>query len=189
MIYRDEDRYGRCAPTTAEEFERDALGQVSLTSADARGILSAHKVPGRSKLSAEQAREMVMERWPDEAKTFLEQKVVRYRWPAAHGLRLSYAELAEVERRAGVVPLPEPGRRGAYACAEDVAKVYAAAAAYKAGSHSVKIRVSFDDEDDAAAASEVFKLLQEGYECTAPSAYERREGGAALYFEVIVPKG
>lgn len=189
MIYRDDDLYGRCAPATAEEFEKDALNSVSFTSADAKRILSAHKVAGRSKLSADEARAMAEARWPEDVKAALEGKVVRYRWPAAHGLRLSYAELAEVERRAGVEPLPGPGKRGAYACAEDVAKVYAAAAAYKAASHSVKVRVSFDEEDDAAAANEVFEHLQGGYECTAPSVYERRGGGAALYFEVAVPKG
>lgn len=120
MLYED----ARTAPKTAEEHEKDAYGSTYLTGDEARKILAAHKVAGRSKLDADAARRMAHEQWPDDVRAAREAKVVRYRWLVAHGLGVSYTELAEIERRAGVEPLPSPGSRGAYASAEDVAKVY-----------------------------------------------------------------
>lgn len=172
----------RNAPKTAEDHEKNAYGSTCLTAAEARRILSAHKVPGRSKLDADAARDMASEQWPDEVRVVREAKVVRYRWSVAHGLGISYTELAEIE------PLPSPGSRGSYASAEDVAKVYAAGAARRAESHAVRIRISFDDIDDARAANEVYERIQETYECTPASVYDRRRGGRTLYFEAIVPK-
>lgn len=184
MLYDD----ARFAPKTAEEHERDAYGATYLTGDEARKILAAHDVPGRSKLDADEARRMAREQWPDDVRRVREAKAVRYRWLVAHGLGVSYTELAEIERRAGVDPLPSPGSRGAYASAKDVAKVYAAGAAYRAASHSVRIRISFDDMQDARAAHEVYERLQETFECTPASIYDRRRGGRAFYFEAIVPK-
>lgn len=184
MLYED----ARTAPKTAEEHERDAYGSTYLTGDEARRILAAHKVPGRSKIGADEARRMAHEQWPDDVRAAREAKMVRYRWPVAHGLGVSYTELAEIERRAGVEPLPSPGVRGAYASAEDVAKVYAAGAAYREAAHAVRIRVSFDDAADAEAANEVYERLQEAYECTPASVYERRHGGRAFYFEAVVPR-
>ncbi len=140
----------RNAPKTAEDYEKNAYGSTCLTAAEARRILSAHKVPGRSKLDADAARDMASEQWPDEVRVVREAKVVRYRWSVAHGLGVSYTG-ASRQWRAGVEPLPSPGSRGSYASAEDVAKVYAAGAAYRAESHAVRIRISFDDIDDASA--------------------------------------
>lgn len=154
----------RNALKTAEEHERDAYGSTFLTGGEARKILSSHKVPGRSKLDADAARRMAREQWPDDVRAVREAKVVRYRWSVAHGLGVSYTELTEIERRAGVEPLPSPGSRGSYASAEDVAKVYAAGAAYRAESHAVRIRISFDDMADARAANKVYERLQETYE-------------------------
>ena len=71
-------------------------------------------------------------------------------------MRRNSPRTAEIERRAGVEPLPSPGSRGSYANAEDVAKVY--------------------------------ERIQETYECTPASVYDRRRGGRALCFEAIVPK-
>lgn len=184
MLYND----ARFTPKTAEEHERDAYGATYLTGDEARKILAEHKVPGRSKLGADEARRMACEQWPDDVRAVRESKAVRYRWLVVHGLGVSYTELAEIERRVGVEPLPSPGSRGSYASAEDVAKVYAAGAAYRAESHAVRIRISFDDMADARAANEVYERLQETYECTPASVYDRRRGGRALYFEAIVPK-
>lgn len=184
VLYDD----ARTAPKTAEEHERDAYGSTYLTGDEARKILAAHKVAGRSKLDADAARRMAHEQWPDDVRAAREAKVVRYRWLVAHGLGVSYTELAEIERRAGVEPLPSPGSRGAYASAEDVAKVYAAGAAYREEAHAVRIRVSFDDAADAEAANEVYERLRETYECTPASVYERRHGGRAFYFEAVVPR-
>lgn len=184
MLYDD----ARFAPKTAEEHERDAYGATHLTGDEARKILAAHDVPGRSKLDAQAARSMACEQWPDDVRAVRESKAVRYRWLVAHGLGVSYTELAEIERRAGVEPLPSPGSRGSYASADDVAKVYAAGAAYRTAAHSVRIRISVDDLEDARAAHEVYERLQETYECTPASIYERRRGGRAFYFEAIVPK-
>lgn len=178
----------RSAPKTAEDHEKDAYGSTRLTAAEARMILSAHKVPGRSKLDADAARDVASEQWPDEVRALREAKVVRYRWSVAHGLGVSYTELAEIERRAGVEPLPSPGSRGSYASAEDVAKVYAAGAAYRAESQAVRIRISFDDMADARAANEVYERLQDTFECTPACIYDRRRGGRAFYFEAIVPR-
>lgn len=145
MLYND----ARFAPKTAEEHEKDAYGATHLTGDEARKILAEHNVPGRSKLDAQAARSLACEQWPGDVRAVREAKTVRYRWLVAHGLGVSYTELAEIERRAGVEPLPSPGSRGSYASAGDVAKVYAAGAAYRAASHSVRIRVSFDDMADA----------------------------------------
>ena len=172
----------RNAPKTAEDHEKDAYGSTCLTAAEARRILSAHKVSGRSKLDADAARDMASEQWPDEVRAVREAKVVRYRWSVAHGLGVSYTELAEIE------PLPSPGSRGSYASAEDVAKVYAAGVAYRAESHAVRIRISFDDMADARAANEVYEHFQDTFECTPANIYDRRRGGRAFYFEAIVPK-
>lgn len=184
MLYDD----ARFAPKTAEEHEKDAYGATHITGDEARKILAAHDVPGRSKLDAQAARSMACEQWPDDVRAVREAKAVRYRWLVAHGLGVSYTELAEIERRAGVEPLPSPGSRGSYASAEDVAKVYAAGAAYRAESHAVRIRISFDDMADARAANEVYERLRETFECTSASIYDRRRGGRAFYFEAIVPK-
>lgn len=184
MLYND----ARFAPKTAEEHEKDAYGATYLTGDEARKILAAHAVPGRSKLDAQAARSMACEQWPDDVRAVREAKAVRYRWLVAHGLGVSYTELAEIERRAGVEALPEPGSRGSYASAEDVAKVYAVAAAYCVESHVVRIRVSVDDMADARAANEVYERLQETYECTPASIHDLRRGGRAFYFEAIVPK-
>lgn len=108
-----------------------------LTGDEARKILAAHKVAGRSKLDADAARRMAHEQWPDDVRAAREAKAVRYRWLVAHGIGVSYTELAEIERRAGVEPLPSPGSRGAYASAEDVAKVYAVGAACREAAHAV----------------------------------------------------
>lgn len=91
----------RNAPKTAEDHEKDAYGSTCLTAAEARRILSAHKVPGRSKLDADAARDMASEQWPDEVRVVREAKVVRYRWSVAHHLGVSYTELAEIDRRRG----------------------------------------------------------------------------------------
>lgn len=171
-----------------DDAKNAPYGSTFLTGGEARKILSSHKVPGRSKLDTDAARRMACEQWPDDVRAVREAKVVRYRWSVAHGLGVSYTELAEIERRAGVEPLPSPGSRGSYASAEDVAKVYAAGAAYRAESHAVRIRISFDDMADSRAANEVYERLQETYECTPASVYDRRRGGRALYFEAIVPK-
>ena len=184
MLYND----ARFAPKTAEEHEKDAYDATFLTGDEARKILAAHGVPGRSKLDAQEARSMACEQWPDDVRAVREAKAVRYRWLVAHGLGVSYTELAEIERRAGVEPLPSPGSRGSYASAEDVAKVYAAAAAFSAESHAVRIRVSVDDIADARAANEVYERLQDTYECTPASIHDLRRGGRAFYFEAIVPK-
>ena len=184
MLYDD----ARFAPKTAEEHERDAYGATRLTGDEAKKILAAHDVPGRSKLDAQAARSMACEQWPDDVRAVREAKAVRYRWLVAHGLGVSYTELAEIERRAGVEPLPSPGSRGSYVSAEDVAKVYAAGAAFNAESHAVRIRVSVDDIADARAANEVYERLRETYECTPASIHDRRRGGRAFYFEAIVPK-
>lgn len=45
----------RFVSKTAEEHERDAYGSTFLTGEEARKILAAHKVPGRSKLDADAA--------------------------------------------------------------------------------------------------------------------------------------
>lgn len=42
--------------------------------------------------------------------------------------------------------------------------------------------------DDVRSANEVYERIQETYECTPASVYDRRRGGRALYFEAIVPK-
>ena len=106
MLYED----ARTAPKTADEHERDAYGSTYLTGDEARRILAAHKVPGRSKRGADEARRMAHEQWPDDVRAAREAKMVRYRWPVAHGLGVSYTELAEIERRAGVEPLPSRSR-------------------------------------------------------------------------------
>ena len=184
MLYEDSEK----SPETAEEYERIAYGSTPFTGEDARKILAAHEVRGRSKLTADEAKDMACEKWPEEVREVRAARVVRYRWPVAHALRVTYAELAEIEQRAGVVPLAQPGTRGAYASAEDVAAVYAAGAEYRAAVHSVRVRVSADDADDEEAASAVLALLRGGFECTEPSVYGRRSGGRAWYFEVAVPK-
>ena len=101
----------RTAPKTAEEHERDAYGSTYLTGDEARRILAAHKVPGRSKMGADEARRMAHEQWPDDVRAAREAKMVRYRWPVAHGLGVSYTELAEIERRTGVGVRVHAGER------------------------------------------------------------------------------
>lgn len=185
MLYED----SRKMPATADDYERDAYGATSLTGDDARGILRAHGVKGRSRMTAGEAVAMAAEKWPEEVRDVRRAKVVRYRWPVAHALRVSYAELAEIERRAGVAPLTSPGTRGAYGSAEDVARVYAEGAKFRASSHSVRVRVTAEDADDEEAAAAVLAKLREAFDCTEPEAYARRDGGRAWYFEAAVPKG
>lgn len=184
MLYED----SRKVPATAADYERGAFGSTAFTGDDARGILRAHGVPGRSKMTVDEAKTMACEKWPEEVRRVREAKVVRYRWPVAHALRVTYTELAEIERRAGVVPQTSPGTRGAYASAEDVARVYAEGAKYRAASHSVRVRVTAQDADDEEAAAAVREKLRESFECTEPKAYARRDGGRAWYFEAAVPR-
>lgn len=183
MIYMNSDK----APKTAEEYERQALARTKLTAGEARRILSAHQVRGRSKMSAEAAVDMALEQWPEEAQAAREAKVVRYRWPVAHGLQVTYDELAETGRRSGVTPLPEPGNRGSYATAEDVAKVYSEGSARRAVVRSVRVRVSCDSPADDVAARAIKELLAGTYECTVGDFYSSR-CGRGYYFDVAVPK-
>lgn len=96
MLYDD----ARTAPKTAEEHERDAYGSTYLTGEEARRILAAHKVAGRSKLGADEARRMAREQWPDEVRAACEAKVVRYRWLVAevYAARAAYREAAHAVR-------------------------------------------------------------------------------------------
>lgn len=96
MLYDD----ARTAPKTAEEHERDAYGLTYLTGEEARRILAAHKVAGRSKLGADEARRMAREQWPDEVRAAREAKVVRYRWLVAevYAAGAAYREAAHAVR-------------------------------------------------------------------------------------------
>ena len=96
MLYDD----ARTAPKTAEEHERDAYGSTYLTGEEARRILAAHKVAGRSKLGADEARRMAREQWPDEVRAAREAKVVRYRWLVAevYAAGAAYREAAHAVR-------------------------------------------------------------------------------------------
>lgn len=104
MLYDD----ARTAPKTAEEHERDAYGSTYLTGEEARRILAAHKVAGRSKLGADEARRMAREQWPDEVRAAREAKVVRYRWLVA--------EVYAAGGDPGPLGRPRPPRARLWAC-------------------------------------------------------------------------
>ena len=160
-----------------------------MTAADARAVLKEAGERGHSKLPAAVAKERArahVSSWERRVRS----KVVRYRWPVAHGLRLTYTELEALERRAGVSPVPREGtERGAYASAEDVRAVYEAAAEGPRDTHAVRVRVTVAEDDERAAAAEVVAALKGRFEAGEPREHERREGGAHLYLDVLVPTG
>lgn len=117
MLYDD----ARTAPKTAEEHERDAYGSTYLTGEEARRILAAHKVAGRSKLGADEARRMAREQWPDEVRAAREAKVVRYRWLVAevYAAGAAYREAAPASAsayRSKTRPTPMPPTRSTSGC-------------------------------------------------------------------------
>lgn len=172
-----------------EGYEAGVRAWASPTAEDARRLLRAHAVPGRSKMGAAEAKRAARELFPEEWGALVGAATVRYRWPVAHALGLSYTELADVERSAGVSPRPDPGSRGSYASAQDARAVYEAAAAYRQRACSVAVRVSYGSEAERDAAQAVLDALAGLFECTPPAAYDRRGGGRALYFEARVPWG
>ena len=182
MMYEDDAR----SPKTAEEARRDARRELSV--GDAREILKARKVSGRSKLSGDEALKLVRRDFPADAERAIEAKTVLYRWPVAHGLRVTYAELEAIEAAAGVSPVLDDGtKHGHYATFRDMAKVYEASAQVKAERHAVRIRISYDDANDAAAAAEVMKAWGTAFELSTADEYEGRDGRTSLYFEAAVP--
>ena len=159
MVY-DDDKY---APKTAEEYERQAAARVVMTGAEAKDILKAHGVKGRSKLKAEEAIEIAKCEFPSDVKPLLAGKTMRFRWPVAHGLRVSYAELAEIEKAAGVEPVDNGSARGGYANAEDVGKVYATAKSVMAKQKAVEIRMVYTTREERIAADAVLDAIRERY--------------------------
>ena len=185
MVYDDSET----CPATWKDYEDRAWrhAEASMTAADARAVLKEAGERGYSKLSAAEAKERArahVSAWERRVKS----RVVRWRWPVAHGLRLAYVELEEVERRAGVAPVErEDALRGAYASAEGVRAVYEAAAEGLPASHAVHVRVGVADEADRAAAASVVAALSERFVAGEPREYERRDGGRAIYLDVLVP--
>ena len=179
----------RC-PDNVEGYEALMYQWADVSTEQVRAVLQREGVRGRSKMKAADAHSYVREHFPEGYEEAHRASVVRFRWPVAHGLRVSYTELEDIERRAGVVPLKSPGSRGSYASAEDVAAVFEEAARYRDSAHSVRVRVSADDAADQEAAATIVAALSERFECTEPDVYESREnGGRSWYFEARVPRG
>lgn len=182
MIYKDD----AWSPRTADDARCKA--RRPLTVGDARKILKEHEVKGRSKLSGDEALELVRRDFPADVERAVDTKTVLWRWPVAHGLRVTYAELWSIEKAAGVLPVLDDGtHHGHYSSFEDMAKVYEAAPMVVAERHAVRIRISYDDDHDAAAADEVMKVLDAAFELSTPEEYEGRDGRINLYFEAVVP--
>lgn len=174
-------------PKTFDEYRERVTSAACLPSGKAREILREHAVPGRSKLDSYEVVDFVREHFPERYGQEVE-KVVKYpRWLLAHGLELGYDELSEIESAEGVEIITN-GDTGRYATAGDAERVWDAAVRYKASTHVIRLRLSYDTDEDRDAAEAVMSALSDSFALSEPRAYTGRGGCRMLYFTASVAK-
>lgn len=149
MHYKDSEN----CPRAYEDYEREAVTGSYVPLYEFKDVLRKNRVKGRSKLDSSEVEAKAREVDP-EACSELDFKYSKlYRWPVAHGLELSYAELKAVEVVAGVKPTMFKYRRGAYRNLEDIKRVYEAAAELKKTWNLVCVSLTCNGPDDDAEAA------------------------------------
>lgn len=174
-------------PGTFEAYREHVIADTALSIDGAKRILRDHDVKGRSKMKAYEARAAAEEVDPEACHAARASDARLYRWLVAHGLELTYGELAEVESEAGVKIIAGEANRGTYGSFEDVERVYAAAEAHRAQVISTGIRLPYETERDVAAADEIIKALGDLFDMSNITAYSGKYGGRFLSVDVLVP--
>ena len=174
-------------PGTCEAYRERVIADTDLPLDAAKRILRDHGVKGRSKMKAYEARTTAEEVDPEACRAARAEEARLYRWLVAHGLELSYGELAEIEAEAGVEIITGEANRGTYAGYADVEKVYAAAEAHRARVISTSIRLPFDTGRDKAAADEIIKALRDVFDISNTATYSGKYGGRFISADVLVP--
>lgn len=174
-------------PGTFEAYRELVIADTDLPLEAAKRILREHGVKGRSKMKAYEARATVEEVDPDACRAARAEEARLYRWLVAHGLELTYGELADIEAEAGVEIVTGEANRGTYASYEDVEKVYAAAEAHRGHVISTGIRLPYETDRDIAAADEIIKALGDVFDISNTTTYSGKYGGRFLSADVLVP--
>ncbi len=174
-------------PGTFEAYRGRVIADTDLPLDAAKRILREHGVAGRSKMKAYEARAAAEEVDPDACRAARAEEAKLYRWLVAHGLELTYGELAEIEDEAGVEIITGEANRGTYGRYEDVEKVYATAEAHRAQVISTGIRLPYETERDVVAANEIIKALADLFDISNTTAYSGKYGGRSLSADVLVP--
>lgn len=184
MRYGDSDH----CPKTFDEYRECEFFNARLPVEKAREILREHGITGRSKLNADEAITFVREHFPERYGQEIEDVVRYYRWLLAHSLELGYDELSEIERAEGVEIIKGETNMGRYATADDAKRVWDAAVRYKAEAHVIRLRLSYDTNEDRDAAEAVMSALSDSFALSEPRTYTGRGGCTMLYFTASVPK-
>ncbi len=184
MWYRDSEH----CPKTFDEYRECEFFDARLPVGKAREILREHAIPGRSKLKADEAITFVRDHFPERYGQEIKDVVSYHRWLLAHSLELGYDELSEIERAEGVEIIKGETNTGRYATAEDAKRVWDAAVRYKAEVHVIRLRLSYDTNEDRDAAEAVMSDLSDSFVLSEPRTYTGRGGCTMLYFTVSVPK-
>lgn len=184
MKYADSDKM----PKTFEAYRDRALAESRVTADQAQAILRARGVTGRSKLSADAARKKAREVDGDAYDALVLENARLYRWVVAHGLEVSYEELEEIERDAGVSIVTGDGtERGSYATLEDAERVFAAASRHKDAWTSIRLRLSYARPSERAAADRVLAHMKSAFEVVGERVYDDG-GGRSIYATVLLPR-
>ena len=174
-------------PATFETYRERVVRDADLSLVAAKRILREHGVKGRSKLRAYEARVLAEEIDADACRVARASDARLYRWLVAHGLELSYGELAEIEAGAGVEVVADETNRGTYACYADVERVYAAAKKHKQHVVSTGIRLPYETESDIAAADEIIRVLRDAFAMSDAHSFLGKYGDRFISADVLVP--
>ncbi|MFR3275902.1 MAG: hypothetical protein ACLTOP_09340 [Collinsella phocaeensis] len=174
-------------PANFEAYRKRVIGETELSLDAAKRILRNHGVKGRSKMDAYEARATAEEVDPKACRASRAEAARLYRWLVAHGLELTYGELAKIEAEAGVEVVPGEANRGTYASYEDVEKVYTAGEAHRGQVISTSIRLPLDTERDEVAADKIIKALGDVFDIPNTTTYSGKYGGRFLSADVLVP--
>lgn len=183
MHYADSEQ----CPRTFEDYCARVLQDGELPLDAAKRILREHNIVGRSKMRAWEIRRGAEELDPVASLQARSDGAKLYRWIVAHGLELSYAELAELESMVGVKVVSDGTSRGTYSSYEDVKKVYAIGAAHTEQTVSTSIRLPYDTERDKIAADEIIKTLDDVFVIDSICKYQGRYGGRLISADVLMP--
>lgn len=184
MKYADSDKM----PKTFEAYRARALAESRVTADQAQAILRARGVTGRSKLSADAARKKAREVDGDAYDALILENAHLYRWIVAHGLEVSYEELEEIERDAGVSIVTDDGTtHGSYATLADAERVFAAAPRHRDAWTSIRLRLSYTRPSERAAADCVLAHMRSAFEVVGERVYDDGDS-CSIYATMLLPR-
>lgn len=183
MHYADSE----CCPSTFEAYRARVIQNTDLPIDAAKRILREHDVAGRSKMRSWEIRSKAEEIDPSASLEARSDGARLYRWLVAHGLELTYGELAEIEAEAGVEIVDDETSRGTYGSYDDVERVYAIGVAHRTQMISTAIRLPYETERDTIAADEIIRALDDVFGISCATTFSGKYGGRFIAADVLVP--